>query len=139
MLDKLREQMLAYLSSHQVGVLSTNGAHGAWATVVAYRNDGLAVDCLLPRWTDVAYYVEQDPRVLLLVPDSVASASGLRWLEYAGTAEILAAPDWSKWQSLERFKASLSSLCFVVRIRPRRMDLIDESREWGARETLEVG
>ncbi len=146
MLDTTREQMLAYLSAHHVGVLSTNGRQGAWATVVAYRSDGLAVECLLPRWADVAYHIEQDPRVLLIVPDSVACPSDLRWLEYAGAAEILVSPDWSQWRSFvslrtssfERFTASLDNLYFVVRLKPTRIDLIDASRGWGERETLEV-
>jgi len=75
-LDKLRDEMAAYLSQHRVCVLSTAGTKGAWAMPVRYRNCGLEVDCLLPRWTDVAYYVEQDPRVMLVVLDTPRSGVG---------------------------------------------------------------
>ena len=146
--------MIAYLSAHYVGVLCASGTRGAWALVVPYRNDGLAVECLVPRWADAAFYLEQDPRALLLIPDSLdAPTDGLRWLEYAGTARLTDS-QWqmanSRWQMADS-RNPKSAICnpegtfglksemyLTVCLAPTRLDLIDESQGWGARETLEL-
>jgi hypothetical protein len=136
LLDKLCDQIVAYLSHHDVCILSTAGAQGAWAMPVRYRSHGLEVDCLVPRWTDVAYFVEQDPHVVLVVQD--AEAQDLRWLQYQGTARPVADPDWAGLLPGWTAAAPPADLYLVIRVTPQRMDLFDESRGWGARETLEV-
>ena len=140
MLDELRERMASFLIHHRTGVLSVSGEPGAWAMPVRCRlagdarNRHLAVECLLPRWADGLYYLEQDPRVTLVVRD--ADAPALRWLQVQGQAQPVRRPDWRRW-SLPRCSVSPEELYQVVRVTPRRMDLIDEGRGWGARETLE--
>jgi hypothetical protein len=130
-LERLRDEIEAYLAQHQVGVLSTSGLAGTWAMPARYRSRGLEVDCLLPRWADVAYHLEQDPNVLLIVRDTQADA--LRWLECRGTARLVASPDWAWLLPEGAVKGYV-----VIRITPRRMDLVDEGRGWGARETLDL-
>jgi len=137
MLDELRERMTAYLAQHRVCVLSTAGAEDAWATPVRYRNHGLEVDCLLPRWADVAYHLEQDPRVMLVIP---APTSSLRWLQVLGTARPVENPNWMGLLPAETpTTIPPDDLYLVIRVTPERIDLLDESRGWGARETLELG
>lgn len=161
MQDKLRDEMAAYFSQHRVCVLSTAGTKGAWAMPVRYRNHGLELDCLLPRWTDVAYYVEQDPRVMVVILDPPSSPllggtrGGLRWLQLQGTARPVEEPDWagllpedtptpSPGLRLSEAKRSGASsgppgdLYLVIRVTPERMDLFDESQGWGVRETLQL-
>ena len=75
MLDQLRAQMAAFLAAHDVCILSTAGAAGAWAMPARYLARGLEVDCLAPRWADVAYQLEQDPRVLLVIPSQISDPS----------------------------------------------------------------
>jgi hypothetical protein len=144
MLDELRDQIASYLAHHRVCIISTAGAQGAWAMPVRYHSRGLEVDCLVPRWADVAYHLEQDPRacpehsrrVMLVIP--AANGNGLRWLQYQGTARPVAAPDWAEllpgWMST----APPDELYLVIRMTPQRIDLFDESRGWGVRETLEA-
>ncbi len=138
MLDELRDQIALYLSKHQVCVISTTGPEGARAIPTRYRNHGLGVDCLLPRWTDVAYHLEQDPRVALVIQD--ASTPDL-WLRYLGTAQVVENPDWTEWtwdkELFTHTSRFTSNLYLVARITPRQIDLLDESRGWGTRETLE--
>jgi len=135
LLDKLRDQIAAYLAHHDVCVLSTAGLQGAWAMPVRYRNHGLEVDCLVPRWTDVAYHLEQDPHVLLIVQG--CHASSLRWLQVQGTAQPVAAPDWAELLPGRTSTAPPDELYRVIRVTSERVDLFDESKGWGARETLE--
>jgi hypothetical protein len=110
---------------------------------VRYRNVGLEVDCLLPRWADVAYYIEQDPHVLLVILDSPPTGGGepgggLRWLQYRGTAQPISSPDWDRLLPEGTPRVRPEERYVAIRITPERIDLIDESYGWGARETLDL-
>jgi len=96
---------------------------------------GLEVDCLVPRWADIALLLTQKSKVVLIVQAS--SGAGLRWLQIQGTARVVEAPDWSKL--LPRWVSAVQpdALYLVVRVTPRRIDLIDEDLGWGVQETLE--
>jgi hypothetical protein len=141
MLDELRDRVTTYLSKQQVCVISTTGPEGARAILARYRSRGLEVDCLLPRWTDVAYHLEQDPRVTLVIQDT--DAPDLCWLRYLGTAHPVENPDWAEWSPPHASRITLHAsritpdLYLVARVTPRQIDLLDESQGWGARETIE--
>ncbi|MBI3760448.1 MAG: hypothetical protein HY260_01110 [Chloroflexi bacterium] len=137
MLDELRARMIAHLSQHCAGVLSAAGAPGAWAMPVRYRSRGLEVDCLLPRWADAGYHLQQNPHAVLVIQETNGS-TGQRWLQYRGIAQPVTSPDWKEWLTGETPTALADGLYLVVHLTPERIDLIDESRGWGARETLEI-
>jgi len=121
MLDELRDRVISYLSQNLVCVIATNGLPGAWAVAAQYKNDGLELNCRLPRWSDTAFYLEQEPHVMAIIQD-VHSALP-RWIQYRGIACI----------------ANVMDDCYVfVHITPERIDLIDESCGWGVRETLDI-
>lgn len=121
MLDELRERIAAYLSQNQACIISTSGRQGAWAVIGQYQNRGLELDCRVPRWSDVVYHLEQDPHVLIIVLE--ATEPGSRWLQYLGIAHMT--------------EESTDDRYIAIHITPQRLDLIDESRGWGARETLD--
>jgi hypothetical protein len=93
------------------------------------------VDCLVPRWSDLAHYLSESARVLLIVQAS--SGAGLRWAQIRGTASPVEAPDWARL--LPRWVQTMQpdALYLVVRVVPNRIDLIDEELGWGMQETLE--
>ncbi len=122
MLDALRERIIRYLAQNQTCVLTTSGAVGACAIPAQYQSHGLEIDCLLPAWSVALYHLERDPRALIIVPDIPSGAS--RWLEYRGIAQ--SSP------------CGLDKRYVAVHFTPERVDLIDENRGWGARETMEV-
>jgi hypothetical protein len=63
----------------------------------------------------------------------------LRWLQYRGSAQPIAAPEWSSLLPEGMSNARAAEERYVaVRIKPARIDLIDETRGWGARETLDL-
>lgn len=135
MLDVLRERMSAYLAEQQVAVVSTAGSAGSWATPVRYRADGLEVDLLIPRWTDAAFYLEQDPRVLLVI--MLSGSASLRWLECRGCAQLVAEPEWPRLLPGNGMRGQAPWLYVVARVKPTRIDLFDESLGWNTRETLD--
>ncbi len=134
MLDELCDRLVAYLARNQVCViagLNTGRQAGAWAITARYDSSGLELDCLIPRWADVAYHVQQNPHVLLLVLDQ--TSPGMCWLEYRGIAEALPCKKWIA-KGLGGMPASdLADRFTVLHVKPERIDLLDESRGWGAR------
>ena len=122
MFDKLRERVTEYLTQNKICFFGTNGSEGAWAVIAQYQNQGLELDCRVPRWSDALYHLEQDPHALVIVLDEKSGHS--RWLEYRGIARI------DELSTDERYA--------TVHLTPERVDLIDETRDWGARETLEL-
>lgn len=119
MLDELRNRVISYLAQNRVCVIATSGSLGAWAVSAQYDNLGLELTCRLPRWSDALFHIEQEPRVMAIIQDVNPS----HWMQYGGVAVIADTND-------DRY--------VKVRITPKRIDLIDESCEWGARETLDV-
>lgn len=134
-MDELRDRIATYLSSHRVCVISTTATHGTWAIPAWYRSCALQVECVFPRWSDVTYYLTQNPRVLLLILD--LELPGLRWLEYRGAAELVTAPDWENLLPDSQLGIQPQARYVAARVKPERIDLIDESRGWGLRETLD--
>lgn len=134
--QELRERMRTYLAEHRIAVAGTVGPGRAWAMPARYRPAGLELDVLLPRWADVAFHLEQDPQVLLVV---LLSGGGepLRWLEYQGTAHPVNKPDWTGLLPDGVSPARAHWLYALVRVSPTRIDLLDEGKGWGVRETLE--
>jgi len=118
-LDELRNRVISYLSRNQVCVIATCGSLGAWAVSAQYDNSGLELKCRLPRWSDTLFHIEQEPRVMAIIQD----ANPLRWLQYLGSARIADSTD-------DRYA--------TIHIVPERIDLIDEERGWGSRETLDL-
>ena len=140
--DERKEWIASYLAHQRTGVICTVAGAGVWAMPVWYRplpgtsgSPAVEVDCLVPRWADVAHNLTQDPRVLLIVQAS--SGAGLRWLQIQGTARPVEAPGWDgllpRWARILQPDA----LYLVVRITPSRIDLVDEDLGWGVQETME--
>ncbi|HEX2915283.1 MAG TPA: hypothetical protein VH186_31250 [Chloroflexia bacterium] len=136
MLSKLSEHLKAYLQAHSNCIVSVRSAGNSAAMPVLYRAKGLQVECLVPRWADVAYYLEQNPEVILVVPDSASGIS--RWLQYQGLARVSECEDWANWQTYSFLPSASPELYTVFQVSPVRLDLIDESKGWGVRETLEI-
>ena len=141
--DELRDCMVAFLLKHRICVLTTSGTGGAWAMPARYRplaeavvSRHLEVECLLPRWADAIYHLEQCPQALLIIVE--AQGIGLRWLQYQATAQPVALPDWPRLLPRGVSQVRPEDRYSVVRLTPQRIDLIDESRGWGARETLDL-
>jgi hypothetical protein len=139
--DEHRKQFAAFLAHQRTCIISTITSQGTWAMPVWYRprsvssGSALDVDCLIPRWADVAHHLAETAEVLLIVLAS--SGAGLRWLQIRGRAQPVEAPDWTRL--LPRWASTVQpdALYQVVRVNPSRIDLVDEDLGWGVMETLE--
>ena len=135
MFNSLRERLADCLARQHVCVLGTNGPGGVWAIPVRCRSHELEVDCLVPRWADAAYYQEQDSRLLLIF--HAVEAGSLRWLQYQGTAQALADPDWAELLPEDSARSRPKERYLAVHVKPSRIDLIDERQGWGVLESVE--
>jgi hypothetical protein len=140
--DEQRKRMASFLAHQRTGVISTIAAGAIWAMPIWYRphsgpsgRPGLEVDCLVPRWADVAHHLIPDAMVLLIVQAS--SGAGLRWLQIQGTVQSVEAPDWARLLPRWVSTAQPDAFYLVVRVKPSRIDLIDEDLGWGVQATLE--
>jgi len=93
------------------------------------------VDCLIPRWADIAHHLEKAADVLLIV--QAYSGAGLRWLQIKGGALPVAVPDWKSLLPRWASRVQPDTLYHVIRVTPSRIDLVDEDLGWGVKETLE--
>ncbi|MGD2177412.1 MAG: hypothetical protein PVG71_06265 [Anaerolineae bacterium] len=96
---------------------------------------GLEVDCLVPRWTDLAQHLTERAEVLLIV--RAPSGGGLPWAQIRGVNSRVEAPDWARFLPRWVSPVQPDQLYIVVRVAPSRIDLIDEELGWGVQETLE--
>lgn len=133
MFDKLRDLIASELARRCVGVLSVCGEFGPQAMPVSYRLDGLDVVCILPRWSELAYLLEESAPVMLIV--QADPENNQRWVRYQGVSAPVPHPRWAELLPGEKAPGEKHT---VVRLRATRIDLIDQTAGWGARETLDL-
>jgi len=139
MLNRL-EQITERLTQSKLCVLGVSvnderRSSGITAAPVHFRNFGLELHCLVPRWADAAYYLEQNPRALLIFQCQATPQLG--WLQYRGDARIIANPDWSALLPADTDQSRPEARYLAFHIRPSRIDLIDETEGWGVIASLE--
>jgi hypothetical protein len=140
--DEQRKQFASFLTHQRTCIISTTGSPGVWAMPVRYclhagpsNSRALEVDCLVPRWADVAHHLTQGCKVVLIVQAS--TGSGLRWLQIQGTVQSVQAPNWTRLLPRWFSTSQADALYLVARMTPSRIDLVDEDLGWGVQETLE--
>lgn len=147
MLDELKNRLSEYLQQYQGAALCGMGQGTMWLLPVHYRSFGLELYCAVPGWSDAAYILQETTTVQLIVPFSgqnmaterverAARVESGAWLWYLGEARQIISLDCPT--SVAVAQAVKPGSHIFVRILPRRIDLIDERRGWGARETLEI-
>jgi hypothetical protein len=140
--DERKKRIAAFLAHEQICVISTTASQGVWALPVWYStlpgatgSPGLDVDCLVPRWSDVAYHLTQETKVVLIV--QAPSGTSLSWLQIQGTAQPVETADWARLLPCYVSDVQPDALYLVVRVTPSRIDLVNEDLGWGIQDTLE--
>ncbi|MGE5561183.1 MAG: hypothetical protein ACM3XN_09100 [Chloroflexota bacterium] len=124
---------IAMLSS--LGTTVATLGVGRYALPVRFRISGRAVECRVPVWVSITELIAEAGEVTLVAATEVCSE--LRWLFVRGPASIVDDPDWTGLAPRLPARAALAELYQVVRVAPRRIELIDERRGWGYRETAD--
>src|SRR5690606_10045484 len=110
-----------YLVRQQVCILSACGATGVSAIPAGYRSRGTTVECLLPRWADVAYHLEGDPRAMVIVLDPEPGA--LCWVQIQGIARPIPLTDWVGLLPDGTPAAQAEDRYRLFQVLPKRIDL----------------
>jgi hypothetical protein len=102
---------------------------------VPFRVHGQTVECRVPTWSGVGDLLEITRQVTLVVVQN--SESGLRWVFLRGLGNIIEDPDWEDFGPLQTGRINMGDLYELLRIEPKHMELFDEQKGWGFRETVD--
>jgi hypothetical protein len=132
-LSHMQVRVAQFLREAHTGVLSALAGASLTAMPMRYRAVGLEVDCLLPRWSELACLADESlPAVLVVV------SVGGPWLEMRGAVQPVDDPVWSGLAPERPRGPGPEELYRVLRMVPVRIDLFDGSAGWGSRETLDL-
>lgn len=153
MRSELERQIGSFLAAHHVMSLATFGSGGPHATSLFYACDGLALIWVSAPDTQHSQEIEADPRVAATVAPDYSDFSAIRGVQIAGAARRIAAAD-ERMRHLAQFEARYPFLgqlaaaplelrqayarTAVYRLQPVRIVLIDNSKGFGHKETLDL-
>jgi uncharacterized protein len=150
---ELGQRIEAFLAAHHVMSLATLGAGGPHATSLFYACDGLAPVWVSDPDTQHSREIEADPRVAATVAPDYSDFAAIRGVQIAGSARRIVATDErmrllaqleARYAFLGQLAAGPSKLreayarTAVYRLQPVRIVLIDNSKGFGHKETLEI-
>jgi uncharacterized protein YhbP (UPF0306 family) len=149
---ELERQISIFLATHHVMSLATVGSSGPHATSLFYACDGLALIWVSEIDTQHSREIEADPRVAATVAPDYSDFATIRGVQIVGVARRILAADErmrylaeleSRYPFLEQLAAGPLELrqayarTAVYRLQPARIVLIDNSKGFGHKETLE--
>jgi uncharacterized protein YhbP (UPF0306 family) len=150
---ELKRQISIFLTAHHVMSLATVGSSGPHATSLFYACDGLALIWVSEIDTQHSREIEADPRVAATVAPDYSDFATIRGVQIIGAARRILAADErirhlaeleARYPFLEQLAAGPLKLrqayakTAVYRLRPARVVLIDNTKGFGHKETLEL-
>jgi uncharacterized protein YhbP (UPF0306 family) len=149
----LSQQIGSFLAAHHVLSLATFGSSGPHATSLFYACDGLALVWVSEPDTQHSREIEADPRVAATVAPDYSDFTAIRGIQIAGAVRRIVAAD-ERMRHLAQLEARYPFLgqlaagplklrqayarTAVYRLQPARIVLIDNTKGFGHKETLEI-
>ena len=150
---ELDQQIGAFLAARHVISVATLGQSGPHATSLFYACDGLALVWVSEPDSQLSREIEADPRVAATVAPNYSDFSVIRGVQNTGEARRIAAAD-ERMRLLAQLEARYAFLgqlatgpsnlreanarTAVYRLHPARIVLIDNTKGFGHKETLEL-
>ena len=153
MRTNLGQRIGSFLAAHHVVSLATSGSSGPHATSLFYACDGLALVWVSEPDTRHSREIDADPRVAATVAPDYSDFTAIRGVQIAGAARRIVVADErmrhlaqleARYPFLGQLAAGPSKLrqayaqTAVYRLQPARIVLIDNSKGFGHKETLEL-
>jgi uncharacterized protein YhbP (UPF0306 family) len=150
--DDLTARIADFLAAHHVLSLATHGPDGPHAANLFYACDGLALVWLSETDTRHSRDVAADARVAATIAPDYADFSAIRGVQVFGAARQIVAADErqhhlalleARYPFLRKLKSGPAKLqegyarASPYRLQPLRMVLIDNSKGFGHKETIE--
>lgn len=149
---ELGKQIGAFLAMHHVMSLATSGSSGPHATSLFYACDGLALIWVSEPDLRHSREIEADPRVAATVAPDYTDFAAIRGVQIAGAARRIVATA-ERMRHLAQLEArypflgqlaagplklrQASARTAIYRLQPARIILIDNTKDFGHKETLE--
>jgi uncharacterized protein YhbP (UPF0306 family) len=149
----LGQRIGSFLAAHHVVSLATSGSSGPHATSLLYACDGLALVWVSEPDTRHSLEIGADPSVAATVAPDYLDFTAIRGVQIAGAARRIVAAD-GRMRHLAQLEARYPFLAqlaagplklrqayartAVYRLQPARIVLIDNSKGFGHKETLEL-
>lgn len=139
--SQLRQKIIELLRHYRTAHLATAGPDGPWASVVRFISDDLFLYLLAARASDLVYYVETRPNVVLTVGDAGSGLQGN--VQIFGRARVLtpgevkAAPQ-AVQESYARHSQKAPDIYVVIHISPARIYYYAHEDGMAQRQTLDV-
>jgi uncharacterized protein YhbP (UPF0306 family) len=152
MTNDLKARIAAFLAAHHVLSLATLGAEGPHAANLFYACDGMALVWLSDTDTRHSRHVAADARVAATIAPDYTDFAEIRGVQVFGAARQIVAADErghhlalleARYPFLRKLKSGPPKLqeayarASPYRLQPNRMVLIDNSKGFGHKETLE--
>jgi uncharacterized protein YhbP (UPF0306 family) len=150
---ELGRQIGSFLAAHHVMSLATFGSSGPHATSLFYACDGLALVWVSEPDTQHSQEIAVDPRAAATVAPDYSEFTAIRGVQITGKARRIVAAD-ERMRHLAQLEARYSFLgqlaagpsklrqayarTAVYRLDPVRVVLIDNTKGFGHKETLEI-
>jgi hypothetical protein len=150
---ELDQQIGAFLAAHHVMSLATLGSSGPHATNLFYACDGLALVWVSDPNSQHSREIEADPRAAATVAPDYSDFTVVRGVQIVGTTRRIVAAEERRGH-LARLEARFPFLAqlaaapaklrdayartSIYRLQPARIVLIDNSKGFGHKETLEI-
>jgi uncharacterized protein YhbP (UPF0306 family) len=146
-------RIAAFLAEHHVLSLATHGRDGPHAANLFYAHDGLALFWVSDPDTRHSRELEADQRVAVTVAGDHTDFSDIKGVQLAGTAARIASAERRAWhlsqlaarypflQRLANAPPALQAAyarAAVYRFEPTRAVLIDNTKGFGHKETLDL-
>lgn len=138
MFDSIEERLAANLASQQVGVISSAGPDGPWSMPVRYKARRLTAMCFVPSWSDLLFFLELDPRAILVV--LTPSPEGAGWMQLRGMARIVTDAEAARWEESSKLRPvpTPNRLYKNVHFTPTRIRRFDSLSGWGKSESFDL-
>ncbi len=145
MIDKLKSDIIQFLEQHETGHLALSSPSGPWACVVRVMSVDLTLYLIEPMASDLVFYLESDPQVVLTIDDPSAEAEGgqRQSVQVFGCARVLQPQDLN--ESPDCVQVAYSSenrqapgVYVVIEVKPWRIYRVVQDEGGARRDTLDI-
>jgi hypothetical protein len=145
MLDKTRDEIAQFLRQHKTAHLALSGPDGPWASIVRFISAGLILYLMEPQASDLVFYIENDPQVVLCIDRSETDPERYQQLivQIFGVGRILGSHEFHHLpddvrKAYDLKNGQLPGVYVVIEVRPWQVYRVIHTGESAHRDTIDL-